>query len=380
MIHDLKTATATLVFCATSLLMLGLVMLYSAGDVQKAGGTVFFKSQMVAALIGVGLCLCMSMIDHRLWKKCLWIIIPVALALLVWVLFQKKTNGARRWFYLPGGFAFQPSEYAKIALLMFLAWYGEKHRLLMPMFWKGVCRPALVPLLMIGLILVEPDVGTALLLLGLTALMLFLAGAKARYFLVPGIIAIIALSVFVRYNPVRSERIYAWLHPEETRLGVGRQAWESRVAFGAGGLTGRGLGNSRQKYSFISEHHTDFIFPIIGEELGLIASLSVVVLFALLVTAGFYIASRAPDLYGLLLGAGITLLIGGQAFANIAVVTGVVPNKGLPLPFISSGGSNLILMLGCVGLLLNIARVGRSEPLAEADDVPAATSLTPQMT
>lgn len=360
--------------------MLGLVMLYSAGDVQKAGGTIFFKSQLVACGVGMVLCLFMAWVDHRFWKKWLWLLIPVAVALLVWVLFQKKTNGARRWFYLPGGFAFQPSEFAKIVLLLFLAWYGERFRHRMETFGKGIVRPGLVACVFVGLILLEPDVGTALLLAGMTGLVLLLAGAKARYCFGPALVAMLALGTFVKYNPVRSERIYAWLHPEETRRGVGMQAWESRVAFGAGGLAGRGLGNSRQKYSFISEHHTDFIFPIVGEELGLIASVSIVLLFVTLVMAGFTIARHAPDLYGLLLGAGITLLIGVQAFVNIAVVTGVFPNKGLPLPFISSGGSNLILMLGCVGILINIARHARSDALTDADDVPDPTALTPQMT
>jgi cell division protein FtsW len=158
---------------------------------------------------------------------------------------------------------------------------------------------------------------------------------------------------------MRSDRIHSWLHVEETRRNTGLQAYEAMVALGSGGLTGKGLGDGRQKLGFLPFHHTDFIFCIIGEELGLIATLLVVGAFVAIVFCGIYIAMNSADTFGMLLGSGITFLIGLQAFVNIGVVTGALPNKGLPLPFISYGGSNLLIMLTCVGLLLSIARQAR---------------------
>jgi cell division protein FtsW len=168
----------------------------------------------------------------------------------------------------------------------------------------------------------------------------------------------VALGFSLFHDPMRAKRILSWLHPEDHKQGVGFQAWQAQLALGSGGWKGLGLGDGRQKLGFVPEHQTDFIFSIIGEELGLIATLSVVLVFVAFVLAGIVIAWNSRDTFGYLLGAGITLLIGMQAFINIGVVTGVLPNKGLPLPFVSYGGSNLLLMLGCVGVLLSIAAHG----------------------
>jgi cell division protein FtsW len=176
---------------------------------------------------------------------------------------------------------------------------------------------------------------------------------------------------------MRSERIYSWLHVEETRKEKGLQAWESMVALGSGGITGKGLGNGRQKLGFVPEHHTDFILSIIGEELGMVGTLSIILVFVLLVLSGLYISFNASDQFGLLLGTGITFLIGLQAFINIGVVTSALPNKGLPLPFISYGGSNLLMMLASIGLLLSIARHARivvPSRNVDADDIAALKS------
>jgi cell division protein FtsW len=171
------------------------------------------------------------------------------------------------------------------------------------------------------------------------------------------------LAVSLLHDPVRRERILAWAHPKEYKLGTGMQADHAMLAFGSGGWTGLGLGNSRQKLGYLTFHNTDFILPIIGEELGLAATLLVVAAFAAMVVSGFYIASRSSDTFGTLLAAGITLMIGLQAAINIGVVTGVLPNKGIPLPFISYGGSNLLIMLASVGLLLSVARRARPAPV-----------------
>jgi cell division protein FtsW len=233
----------------------------------------------------------------------------------------------------------------------------------MPLWKRGILIPGLLIGLTVGLIFKEPDVGNALVLATVSGVLLLIAGIRLKYFLPPVLAVAVGVGVFIYHNPMRSERIYSWLHLEETKRNKGHQAYEAMVALGSGGLTGKGLGDGRQKLGFVPEHHTDFIFSIIGEELGLVATALVIVAFIAIVFCGTFIAMNARDTFGLLLGAGITFLIGLQAFINIGVVTSALPNKGLPLPFISYGGSNLLAMLASVGLLLNIARQAR-----ESDD------------
>jgi cell division protein FtsW len=202
-------------------------------------------------------------------------------------------------------------------------------------------------------------------------MMLLIAGVRWRCTVPPILAGAAALGVSLLHDTMRMNRIFAWIHLEDHKEGVGYQANHAMMALRAGGWTGLGLGNSREKLGFLPEHNTDFIFSIIGEELGLVATLLVVLAFILLVCSGLYISYRSHDTFGLLLGSGITLLIGLQAFINIGVVTSTLPNKGLPLPFISYGGSNLLMMLTGIGLLLSIARRGRVSPAAD-------TSLEPE--
>jgi cell division protein FtsW len=209
------------------------------------------------------------------------------------------------------------------------------------------------------LVFKEPDVGNMLLMATVSGVLLLIGGIRLRYFLPPVIAGALAVGLFIYHNPMRSERIYSWLHLEETKQAKGVQAYQAMVALGSGGIIGKGWGDGRQKLGFVPEHHTDFIFSIIGEELGLIATLLVIAAFVIIVFCGIYIAMNAADTFGLLLGSGITFLIGLQAFINIGVVTSALPNKGLPLPFISYGGSNLLIALVSVGLLLSIARQAR---------------------
>jgi cell division protein FtsW len=265
---------------------------------------------------------------------------------------------ARRWFSF-GGMHFQPSEFAKVALIITLAWYGERFQRQMLHWKRGILIPGLLIGLTVGLIFKEPDVGNALVLAVVSGILLLTAGIRLRYFLPPVLAAVIGIGVFIYHNPMRSERIYSWLHVEETRRDKGLQAYEAMVALGSGGLAGKGLGDGRQKLGFLPEHHTDFIFSIIGEELGLIATLLVVVAFVAILFCGIYVALNAVDTFGLLLGSGITFLIGLQAFINIGVVTSALPNKGLPLPFISYGGSNLLIMLASLA-----SRARRERPMA----------------
>jgi cell division protein FtsW len=193
------------------------------------------------------------------------------------------------------------------------------------------------------------------------------------------LLGIIALGISLLNDPMRRRRIMSWLDLEETKTTTGQQAYQAMLALGNGGWTGLGLGNGRQKLGFVPENHTDFIFSVIGEELGLVAGLLVLLAFVAIVVCGVFIASRARDKFGMLLGIGITFLIGFQAFINIGVVTSALPNKGLPLPFISYGGSNLVIMLTCVGIMLSIARQARLAPVTTAfEETPANPFAKPQ--
>jgi cell division protein FtsW len=269
---------------------------------------------------------------------------------------------------------------AKLALLIALAWYGEHYQRQMSTWKRGILLPGLFIALVLGLIFKEPDRGTTILLASVSGLMLLIAGVRWKYIIPPIVAALAGLGLSLWHDPMRTKRIFAWLYLEENKSGVGYQAYEAMVALGAGGWTGLGLGNGRQKLGFVPEHHTDFIFSIIGEELGLIATLLVVIAFVAIVVSGIWIALNSRDTFGLLLGCGISFLIGLQAFINIGVVTSALPNKGLPLPFISYGGSNLLIMLGAVGILLSIARQARAPETVLADaragiaDIPSANS------
>ncbi len=375
----MRLATTTLVFCVTALMALGLVMLYSSGMADR-GGSRDFVMQLAWCGLGVAACAGAATLDYRLWKKFTWplfgaAVILLALVLVVGTINHDYVNGARRWFRLPiGGVRFQPSEAGKIALILALAWYGENFQRRMTTWKWGILGPGIFIGLTLGLIFIEPDRG-ATILLGLVAgAMLLIAGVRWKHLLLPLALGALLLVISIMHDPVRRERVLVWIHPAEHKMDAGAQAFYSTLAFGSGGWTGRGLGNSRQKLGFLSFHNTDFILPIIGEELGLVATLLVVLAFTGIVVSGFYISWRSGDTFGLLLGSGITMMIGLQAAINIGVVTGMLPNKGIPLPFISYGGSNLLIMLASVGLLLSIARHARVSPAAlSPKDLPTAT-------
>ena len=220
---------------------------------------------------------------------------------------------------------------------------------------------------MLGLIFIEPDRGTTILLATVTGLMLLIAGVRLKFIIPPIVLAVTALAFSLWRDPMRAKRLFSWLNLEETKEGVGYQAYQAMIALGSGGWFGLGLGNGRQKLGFVPEHHTDFILSIIGEELGLVATLGVVLGFVLIILCGVYIATHARDTFGTMLASGITFLIGLQAFINIGVVTSALPNKGLALPFISYGGSNLLAMLTCIGVLISVARQARASEFKPAN-------------
>ena len=273
----MKVAVTILVSCVAALLALGMVMLYSSSMAQV--GARYLMMQLVWCVLGLAACVAATLVDYRRLKKVWWVLFGLAVLMLVLVLNQHigvGINGARRWFSF-GGMHFQPSEFAKIALIIALAWYGEHFQRQMPLWKRGILIPGLLIGLAVGLIFKEPDVGNALVLAAVSGILLLISGIRLRYFLPPVIAAAIGIGVFIYHNPMRSERIYSWLHVEETRRDKGLQAYQAMVALGSGGLTGKGLGDGRQKLGFVPEHHTDFIFSIIGEELGLIATLLVIV-------------------------------------------------------------------------------------------------------
>jgi cell division protein FtsW len=349
----MRFAVTTLAFCVAALLALGLVMLYSSSMSQV--GAHYLMLQLVWCAFGFAFCVTATIVDYQLLRKFAW---PIFLLLLVAVLIPqigKKINGARRWFDFHG-VRFQPSEFAKIALVIVLAWYGHHCSRHMHTWSRGVLLPGILITLVLGLVFFEPDRGTTILLAAVGGAMLLLAGARWKYIVPPVLLGTAALAVSILFDPMRLKRIFSWWDLEQYKQGVGYQAYQAMIALGSGGWTGLGLGNGRQKLGFVPEDHTDFILSIIGEELGLIATLFILLSFVIIVICGIYIALNARDPFGFLLGAGITLLIGLQAVINIGVVTSALPNKGLPLPFISYGGSNLMAMLTCVGILFSIAR------------------------
>jgi cell division protein FtsW len=367
-----RVAVTILAFCVTSLLALGLVMLYSSSMTQV--GAHYLMMQLAWCGLGLILCVVAGAMDYQLLRKIVWPLFLVSLVMLVLVLLPlphgltKRINGAHRWFILPG-MRLQPSELGKIALILALAWYGDRFQRRMHTFKWGIACPAVIIAFMLGVIFVEPDRGTTILLAAVGGSMLLLAGVQWRFIIPPVLLAALALTVSILHDPMRMRRIFSWIDLEQHKDGVGYQAYQAMIALGSGGLTGLGLGNGRQKLGFVPEHHTDFIFSIIGEELGLVATLLVIVAFIILTLCGFYIALRARDRFGMLLASGITLLISLQAAINIGVVTSALPNKGLPLPFISYGGSNLLAMLTCVGILFSIARQAAPEKISASDFV-----------
>jgi cell division protein FtsW len=352
----MKVAVTTLAFCVAALLALGLVMLYSSSVTQVGGH--YLMMQLIWCAFGFTLCVAATALDYQLLKKIAAPIFILALLLLLLVLVPhigRKINGARRWFDFHG-VRFQPSEFGKIALIIMLAWYGDRYQRQMTAWKRGVIFPGALIALMLGLVFVEPDRGTTILLAAVSGTMLLIAGVRLKCIVLPVLLGVAGLAVSLLHDPMRLRRIFGWWDLEQHKDGVGYQAYQAMIALGSGGWMGLGLGNGRQKLGFVPEDHTDFIFSIIGEELGLIATLLVVLAFVVIAICGIYIALRARDPFGSLLASGITFLISLQAAINIGVVTSALPNKGLPLPFISYGGSNLLAMLTCVGLLFSIAR------------------------
>lgn len=355
----MRAAATILICCVAALLALGFVMLYSCSLGQA--GPKYLMSQLMWCGIGLVPCAAAATLDYRILRRVAWPVYFLAIVLLVLVFVPPIgvwAKGAYRWINL-GSMRFQPSELAKIALILVMALYCDKHQRHIASWKTGVLTPLAILVPVLALIYKEPDRGTTILLAGVSGVMLLVAGVRFRYILIPGTAAAVGLVFSLLNDPIRSRRIFSWLNIEEHKAGAGFQPWQAMLALGSGGWFGVGLGNSTQKL-MVPDRHTDFIFSIIGEELGATGSLLVVGGYLTIFLAGVYISAKASDTFGTLLATGVTFLIGCQAFINIGVVSSFLPTKGLPLPFVSYGGSSLLIMMTCLGLLLSVALHARS--------------------
>ena len=376
----MKVAVTTLAFCVAALLALGLVMLYSSS--MNYWGAHYLKLQLIWCTLGLICCVAATALDYRLLKPAAWPVYLFTLAMLVLVLLHLphgitgKINGAHRWLRI-GSIMIQPSELGKIALIVLLARYCDRYQRHMHTFKRGVLIPGMFIAPLLGLVFIEPDRGGTILLGAVCGIMLLMAGVRWRHFFIPAAAGGAVMAVAIVRDPLRMNRIMAWIHPQQHLQDAAGQAQQAMIALGAGGWTGLGLGNGRQKLGFLPLNQTDFIFPVVGEELGLIATLLILAAFVIIALCGLCIAVNSRDTFGSLLAVGFTSLITLQAAINIGVATGALPNKGLPLPFISYGGSNLLVMLASVGVLLSIARrapvrAKNSRAVTESDENPFA--------
>lgn len=337
-------------------------MIYSASAIYAYGNMgdslYFLKRHLIYLSIGLVMMLIAMAIDIKILKKFAKPIMLGSIILLVLVLIPhigRETAGARRWFRV-GLVNFQPSEFAKIAMILYIGNLVLRKETLMKSFLYGYLPALMVLGFTVGLILLEPDLGTAITISLITMIMLFAGGVRVSHIMASFLASLPVLYLLLFRVPYRRKRLMAFLNPWADKRGTGFQIIQSFIALGSGGLFGVGLGQSRQKLFYLPASHTDFIFSIIGEELGFLGTASIVVLFALFVWQGMRIVFKATGTFERLVSLGIVSLIALEAIINISVTAGALPTKGLPLPFISYGGSGLIFHLMAVGLLLNVAR------------------------
>jgi cell division protein FtsW len=359
---------AILIITVAALLGIGAVMNFSTtarGDGPLVNDA--FIRQLIYIAIGLCVALLLARVDYRILIRNHQLILGIAVVLLILVLVPgigRVLNGARRWLRF-GPISFQPSEMAKLALVIYLAAFlGSRAIEDVKTFWKVFVPAALVIGLVCCFTVVEPDIGTTALMCMVSWIMLFVAGTRVRFLLSPLPVVVPVALVLVR-KPYVWDRVCAFMNPWDDPQGTGYHVIQSMIAVGSGGIFGVGLGASKLKLRFLPEASSDFIFAILAEEMGLIGTTAVLLLYAGFVWAGISIARRAPDRCGYLLAAGITALVAVQAMINIGVVTKALPTKGITLPFISAGGSAMLFMLAGVGILYNIAKASRSAEPAQ---------------
>jgi len=349
---------AVIVVCAVALTFLGITILFSASASFKQGPYYYLNKQLIGVGLAAVICFVTSRIDLELARRYIWVVGGVALLALVLVLIPGlgiSVKGSRRWLGI-GGLRFQVSELAKLAMVFCMAHYLASNQTRIAEFWRGFVQPLLIALVFAILIVLEPDFGTAALAFTVGVVLMFLAGARWRHVLPAVAAAAAGFAVLVLHNPNRLRRFTAFLDVEGNKQGGTYQLYQSLAAFAAGGTDGAGLGQGRQQMNFLPEAHTDFVFAVVGEELGLWFTLGVVAVFAIMFVAGVIHLRRAPNLFQFLLVAGCLVLIMLQAVINLGVVTGILPTKGMSLPFISAGLSNLVLMGVLVGIFVNTHR------------------------
>ena len=364
----------TLVITVLLLLSLGLVMVLSASSptaLQKYDKSYyFFVRQLIFAVLGLFGMYFISKIDYRIYQKFYkhaWILSIILLRSVF--AFGSDSHGAKRWIYITKSLSFQPSEIVKFLIIIFYGGILVKDRDDLGKFWKGLVKHILFLVPIIALLLLEPHVSTSMVIIITCCIMMIMAGCKFWQFLVSGIVAVggigsIATVLYMASAKFQERfqyivtRFITFTDPWKDATGDGWQIIQSLYAIGSGGLFGAGLGESKQKYLYLSEPHNDFIFSIIAEELGFVGCILVFVLFAVFIWRGVLIAMKAPDMFGSLVAVGITSLVGVQAIINVAVVTSSMPVTGMQLPFFSYGGTALFILLCEVGVLLSISRAG----------------------
>ena len=347
-----------------ALLSYGLIMLFSAGYAvalyRRGDAYTYIRPQLLFAALGVAAMYAASLVDYHVWHKLAWPVMGLSLILLVVVLFMPEYNGCKRWIVLPGLGTLQPSEIAKFAVVLVFSHIISLNHDRMHSFAGGVLPFGLILGVVTVLMLLEPHLSGTLLILSIGAVLMFVGGTGLQWFGLAGGLgagaiaaAVLALPELV---PYATDRLASWRDPFADPLGEGHQTIQSLYAIASGGLAGLGLGNSRQKYLYVPEPQNDFIFSILCEELGFIGAALVVALFLLLLLRGMSIAVRARDKFGALLVVGFVVQVTLQAILNMAVVTNTIPNTGISLPFFSSGGTSLLMLLGEMGIVLSVSR------------------------
>ena len=361
-----RQAPADLPFMLLVLLLVsfGLIMLFSASYAvamyRRGDAYAFIRPQLLFAAVGIVAMYAASRVDYHIFHKLAWPMLGISVGLLVVVLFMPEYNGCKRWIVLPGLGTLQPSEIAKFSVILVFSHIISLNHQKMKKFSVGVLPFMIILGGLAVLMLLEPHLSGTLLIFGIGAILMFVGGTGMRWFGLAaggGAAAVAAAIVFLPdLVPYATDRLNSWIDPFSDPLGDGHQTIQSLYAIGSGGATGLGLGNSRQKYLYVPEPQNDFIFSIVCEELGFIGACLVILLFVLLLLRGLAIAVKAPDKFGALLTVGFTVQVVLQAVLNMAVVTNTIPNTGISLPFFSSGGTSLMMLLGEMGIVLSVSR------------------------
>ncbi len=346
------------------LLSYGLIMLFSAGYAvalyRRGDAYTYIRPQLLFAALGVLAMYAASLVDYHVWHRLAWPMLGISLLLLAIVLFMPEYNGCKRWIVLPGLGTLQPSEIAKFSIVLVFSHIISLNHDRMKSFSTGVVPFALILGVVTVLMLLEPHLSGTLLILSIGAVLMFVGGTGLHWFGLAGGLGAAAIAAAVialpELVPYATDRLASWRDPFADPLGDGHQTIQSLYAIGSGGAAGLGLGNSRQKHLFVPEPQNDFIFSILCEELGFLGACAVILLFSALLWRGITLAAHAPDRFGALLVVGFVVQVALQAVLNIAVVTNTIPNTGISLPFFSSGGTSLMMLLGEMGIVLSVSR------------------------